>query len=119
MIQTSVVFPTNQEYDLTDVVKQVLDMRTKAFEERRYGPFMVIYGPEWTEHLSKSFVHPKHPDIVPELTVKGRILKIEGIVEMLLCQQMEKFDLALVEVIVKAGEGYGDGSFLGIKEEQP
>lgn len=113
MIQTSIVFPTNPDYELTDVVKQVLDMRTKALEEQRYGPFMLVHGSAWIEHMSKSYKHPNFPNLIPELTVKGRILKIEGIESVLYCDKLDNFDLVLVEVLVKSGDGFGDGkSFL-------
>lgn len=98
--------PTDECWQLDDLVKQVLNVRQEAFKKRQYGPFIVLCGSYWRERLGTAYVLPKRPDSVPDVTLKGRILRIESIVDVVCCEQMWSFDLTLVQVAADQDAGY-------------
>lgn len=98
--------PVDENWQLDDLVKQVLSMRQNAFLKKQYGPFIILCGWYWRDRLGKPYVLPAQLDVVPETTLKGRILKIGGITDVICCERMNSYGITLIQVAFDQDEGY-------------
>lgn len=96
-------FPSRETHTLTDpadsgwtgsdLVTEILAMRQKAYDNKRYGPFILYVSPNWSGSIDADYSASKG-----ENTVRQRILAVEGISEIRQLDYLTGLQMILVEM---------------------
>lgn len=85
--------PTDSAWEPATLLTEVLDMKTKSQTAKHYGPWMLYCAPAWDKYVDDDF-SPEYPN----LTLRERLKKIEGIGDVRTLDYLEDYSLVLVQM---------------------
>jgi uncharacterized linocin/CFP29 family protein len=85
--------PTSGGWIPATLVAEFLSAKTQLATNLHYGPFMVYVAPAWDQYLDDDFSAAKG-----DLTLRERLLKINGIVGIKTLDRLDNYDILFVEL---------------------
>ena len=106
--ELALVNPDIDGWTQTEFIKNIVELRTRAVQmSTLFGPYILMYSPQWQEYMDQVYrVGPNNA--ASTRTLKGRILTLEEIKAVLPCDLLEGFQIVLLQLVGKAGDGLQD-----------
>ena len=84
--------PTASSWTAAVTVQEVLEMVQASIQAYHYGPWVLYYGPEWSQYMNNEY-KPQSDD-----TLAGRLRRIDNIQAVNMLDHLSGYDLILVQM---------------------
>lgn len=92
--------PSHEFWTPIQLLTDVLNMKRDALFLYNFGPYLLLHGIGWTQQMYREFKEPSVDGMSSGMSVRGRILTIEGINDVIETNRIGEYDLLLVSVLV-------------------